>query len=100
MHASASQVRSCVLLSLHHHVEGAGDLRVELDAGLVGAQAGHVGQLHVLSVQLAPRLLEDGVHNLSRRHTAQAKNTQLLSCNQAGCPTCPSCALTVMPSKA
>jgi hypothetical protein len=43
---------------------------VEPDAGLVGAHNADLWQLNILLFQLAPCLLEDGIHNLLGRHTA------------------------------
>ena len=43
---------------------------MEPDAGLVGAHSADLWQLNILLFQLAPCLLEDGIHNLLGRHTA------------------------------
>ena len=48
---------------------------MEPDAGLVGAHSADLWQLNILLLQLAPCLLEDGIHNLLGRHTAHAHSS-------------------------
>lgn len=61
---------SCVLLTLHHHIEGAHNFRVQPNVRSVCAELADLWQLNVLLFQLTSSLLEDGIHNLGICHTA------------------------------